>query len=219
MLNGIALQIMILDDHELMAYGIKSRLELLLPNAGFDIVNMGLDVKRLLREKSHDLYIVDIELKDISGFEVIKDIRSKYPKSNILVHTLHEGLWYIKELKELMINGILFKSDCHEYLDKAVINILSGHTFLSDRFKDVINKKNRKGIGYLLHEDFTDNERDVLSLIGKGYTIKSIAEEKSWSVKTVEYYRKRLFDKFDVPNAPRLVAVAVREGFIKMEDI
>ena len=219
MTMALTLNILILDDHELMAYGIKSKLEKLLPNAEFDVYTEGEAVNRMSKDKKYDLYIVDLELQDTSGFDVVKKIRKSYPDSNIIVCTLHEEIWYMKELKELKVNGILFKSSCMDLLDKAVSEVLNGEDFFCDRYKELTNNHKEKDYRYLLYEKFTKNEVEVLNMVGKGYTIKDIAEKKSWSAKTVEYYRKRLFDKFGVTNVSRLVAVAMREGFIKKGDV
>lgn len=210
---------MIVDDHELMAYGIKTRLEKILPGSAFEIFTEGRMVGRYAKDRIYDLYIVDLELRDTTGFDVIHKIRKIQPKANILVCTLHEEMWYVKELKELRVNGILFKSSCLDLLDKAVTEILDGREFFCDQFKELFNNHRDKDYRYLLYEKFTKNEREVLGLVGKGYSIKEIASEKSWSEKTVEYYRKRLFDKFGVSNVSRLVAVAMKEGFIKKDDL
>ncbi|MDR0573931.1 MAG: response regulator transcription factor [Tannerella sp.] len=213
------MNILILDDHELVAYGIKSKLEKLLPDVKVDVFTEGKSVNQNLKNKKYDLYIIDIGLQDITGFDVIKKIRKTDPLSNILVCTLHEEIWYVKELKELHVNGILFKSSCPDLLDKAVTEILDGNTFYCEQYKELFNNHIEKGFSYLLYETFTKNETDVLMMVGKGYTIKDIAKAKSWSAKTVEYYRKRLFDKFGVSNVSRLVAIAMKEGFLKKEDI
>lgn len=219
MITESLLNILILDDHELIAYGIKSKLEKLLSNATFDVYTEGKVVNHILKDKVYDLYIIDIELQDTTGFDVIKKIRKLHPKSNILVCTLHEEIWYVKELKQLQVDGILFKSSCPDLLDRAVTEILNGETFFCDQFRELFNNHIEKDNRFLLYETFTKNESEVLCLVGKGYTIKEIAEEKSWSVKTVEYYRKRLFDKFGVTNVSGLVGIAMKEGFIKREDI
>ena len=215
---ALTLNILILDDHELIAYGIKSKLEKLLPNAEFDVYTKGEVVNRKSKDKKYDLYIVDLELQDTSGFDVVKKIRKLYPKSNIIVCTLHEEIWFVKELNALHVNGILFKSSCLDLLDKAVSKVINGEDFFCEKYKELTNSK-EKDYHYLLNEMFTKNEIDVLNMVCKGYTIKVIAENKSWSVKTVEYYRKRLFDKFGVSNSSRLIAVAIKEGFIKKGDI
>ena len=217
---NLTLDLLILDDHELMAYGIKTKLEKLLPDARFDVFTEGETVSRRISEgKKYDLYIIDLELQDTTGFDVVKKIRKSYPNSNIIVCTMHEEIWYVKELKELQVNGILFKSSCLDLLDKAVIEVLNGEDFFCDKYKELTNNHIEKDYRYLLYEKFTKNEVEVLNMVGKGYTIKNIAEEKSWSVKTVEFYRKRLFDKFGVKNVSRLVAIAMKEGFIKKRDV
>lgn len=219
MIANLTLDILILDDHELMAYGIKSKLEKLLPDARIDVFLTGKAVLDSIKEKKYDLYIIDLELQDTTGFDMIKKIKKSDPQAGILVCTMHEEIWYVKELKELQVDGILFKSSCSELLDKAVSEIIAGRTFFCDQYRELFNNHRDKGYRYLLYEDFTRNEKDVLYLVGKGYTIQGIADEKAWSVKTVEYYRRRLFDKFGVSNVARLIAIAIREGFIKKEDI
>ncbi|MDR2914531.1 MAG: response regulator transcription factor [Tannerella sp.] len=215
----LPLNVLILDDHELVAYGIKSKLGKLLPEVKMDVFTEGTAVVRKLKEQDYDLYIIDLELRDMTGFEVIKKIKRIYPDSNILVCTLHEEIWYAKELKLLNVSGILYKSSCLDLLDKAVSEILNGNTFFCDQYKELFNNHIDKDFRYLLYESLTKNECEVLYMIGRGYTTQNIADEKSWSVKTVEYYRKRLFDKFGVSNVSRLVAIAMKEGFLKKENL
>ena len=212
-------KILVLDDHELIAYGLKFKLEQLIPDMEIDIFTSAHETLQQIKKKKYDLYIIDIELKDASGIDVIRDLKAIYPQANILVCTLHEEMWYVKELMELQVNGILFKSACTDLLDKAAIELLNGRTFYCDKYKEMINNHKEVGFRYLLYESFTKNEKIVLGMIGKGLTIREIAEKKYWSVKTVEYYRKRLFDKFGVTNVSRLVAIAIREGFLKKDDI
>lgn len=218
MVKEVALNILILDDHELIINGIRTQLSKEFTEAHFDVFMKGQDVINILKEKRHDLYIIDIELKDITGIEIIKKIRKKYPDSLILVNTLHEEIWYIKELKTLHINGILFKSNCCKKLNIAVNEILNGNSFFCDKYKEM-NNVGEKYNNHLIDESFSKHEYDILYMIGKGLTIKEIAAAKVWSVKTVEHYRKRLFDKFGVPNVSRLIALAIKEGFLKKEDI
>jgi DNA-binding NarL/FixJ family response regulator len=215
----LPLHILILDDHELTACGIKARLEKLLPNAAFDILNTGDGIAKFLKSRKHHLYIIDLELKDMLGTDIIKYIRAQYRDANILVCTLHEEIWYIRELKKMQVNGILFKSLCLDMLDKAVTELLEGRTYYCDRFKMLVNNHRETGNRFLLYEEFTDNEMEVLHLICKGFTSKDVSGMKGWSVKTVEYYRKRLFDKFGVSNVSSLVALALKEGFIKKDSI
>ena len=212
-------KILVLDDHELIAYGLKYKLEQLFSDVEVDIFTSGDVTLQQIKKKKYDLYIIDIELKDISGIDVIRDLKALNPSANIFVYTLHEEMWYVKVLKELQVSGILFKTSRMDLLDKALIELLNGRTFYCDRYKEMINNHKEVGFRYLLYESFTENEKIVLGMIGKGLTIKEIAEEKCWSVKTVEYYRKRLFDKFGVTNVSRLVAIAMREGFLKKDDI
>ncbi|MDR2915186.1 MAG: response regulator transcription factor [Tannerella sp.] len=210
------MNILIVDDHDIVTCGLKSQLSTMLPDADFDIFSNGKSALDILNKKKHDLYILDLELTDITGLELIKIIREKYHQALILVNTMHEEIWYIRELKELNVDGVLFKSTCSENINQAVSVIMEGGSFFCERFKELNNKQNNN---YLLSETFSKNEIDILLLIAKGHTTKVIADKKALSEKAIEHYRKRLFEKFEVSNVSRLIALAIKEGFIKKEDI
>ena len=203
------LRILVLDDHELLAYGLKAHLQTLLPGVQCDIFTSGKDACNASLSVDYDLYIVDLELEDMSGFEVIEKIRFGNAKAKILVCTMHEEIWFVKKLNACRINGILLKSSSREELSTALEEMAGGSFFYCKRFAylkksnpELENERNDKSLSVIDYQ--------LLVMIGKGYTSREIAEKMKWSVKTVESYRKRLFDYFDVSNVASLVAFAMK---------
>ena len=212
-------KILVVDDHELVALGIRQQLINSFPNAEIDLFTEGILSDIAQQKNLYDLYIIDLELRDISGIELIDRIKQRNPEAIILVYTFHEGIWFIKQLKVLKVNGVLTKSSGKGLLSKAVSELLKGNTYFCEQFHYLNNASNGSNSNPILNEMLTENESDILKLTGRGYTIKEIATMKAWSVKTVEHYRRRLFDKFGVSNSSRLIAIAFKEGFLKKEDL
>ncbi len=218
-MNYPSWNILIIDDHELIASGIESLLLKTFPTVSTESSSQKEEIFEAIDNHNYDLYIVDLELKDITGFELIKRIREKNVNARILICTMHEEIWYIRELNLLQINGIILKSSCKTSLIEAVTTIMKGNIYYCSRFKYYGKNNATYKYHHLKEENFSQMEMQILHLIAQGYTTNKIGEVIGWSVKTVEHYRKRLFDKFGVSNVSRLIALAMKEGFLKKEDI
>lgn len=208
-------KILIIDDHNLILEGIRSILEKkYLPE---QIVTMaeGKKAVELLPETLFDVYIVDLDLKDMTGFELIKQIRHYHASARIIVNTMHEEIWNINRLAELNINGIVLKSSASEHLDQAIEKILDGKEYFCPRFTYLRSRnqtynrriKNKNSIP-------STQERQVLKYIAQGYTTQEIANILSVSENTIESHRKSLFLKLEAKNVAHLVSIAINQGLL-----
>lgn len=210
--------ILLVDDHSLILQGIRKIVEQI-PEVGFtDAITSGEEAQKLFAKKLYDLYILDIDLPGMSGFDLIGLIREKDPDAKIIINTMHEEIWIINKLIKYEVNAIILKSSDANVVAQAVREVLQGKSFSCPRF-EYIRRKLRYGIGADLHESDvpTKRELEVLQALAKGNSTPQIAKLLQISENTVETYRKRLILKFDAKNAIDLAMKAVAKGWIKIE--
>ncbi|MDR0892477.1 MAG: response regulator transcription factor [Mediterranea sp.] len=210
--NGI--KILVVDDHELILHGVKRVLENSMPEVScICTASSGKEVLALIHAERFDLFLLDIELPDISGITLILSIREANPDARIIVNTMHEERWVLKELLAADVDGILVKSRRSSTLIDAVKTVLTGQG-------KYYCKEVRRISSHIQHADksthgeLSDRELDVLKCISEGKSTQGIAEELFISPNTVETHRRHLFEKLDVHNAVDLVMVAISRNLI-----
>lgn len=208
--------ILIADDHELIMVGINSILKEHFTIDEIVMLTNPQDVIDQVDKRLFDLYILDLEFKDITGFSLIKHIRKKDPNAKIIVNTMHEEIWNVNQLLELGTNAIILKRSSGEYLKHAVTAVMKNKQFLCPKFeklkeKYAIYRKRVKS----KNSQLTQTEQIVLKYIVEGYTSKAIAEALSVSEDAIEAHRKNLFIKLEARNVAHLVSIAIRQQLVE----
>lgn len=203
--------ILVVDDHELVLRGIRQILEQTYPNASIYTASTGEETIRMIQQKPIELVSVDLELPDMSGFNLIDQIRVKAPHIKVLVNTVHDEIWTVKRLSERKVEGIIFKSAKAANFLEAVYRLLNDGTYYD---------KNARSLMKLIDTQTAEEaglsarEVDVLRLIAEGLNTEEIGSRLGLSPNTIETHRRHLLDKLGVSNAAELVHRAVVSGIL-----
>ncbi len=208
-------EILLIDDHPMIVEAVCRILDGMSQIATVDTANTGDDAISLIKSRSYGLYIVDVSLPDISGFELIDIIRKKDEDARIIIHTMHEEVWYVNRLINAGVNAIVLKASDPVEIRNAVINVLDGEVYTCPRFER-IKQKLQASIDKIHPKDRpTKREQEILSFLAKGLSTNEIANELGISQNTVETFRKRLIQKFDAKNGIDLVMKAHQKGWVE----
>ena len=141
----MSLNVAIIDDHPLVLEGLKS---LLIQTEGIENIctaQSGLQLNDLMTLHSFHLYIIDLDLPDIDGFELIHQIKQKSPEAKIIISTMHEEIWIVNKLKHPDIDAVVFKSSAGEYIQKALQTVLKGKKYYCPQFQKLYKEKDKIG--------------------------------------------------------------------------
>ena len=203
-------RLIIIDDHPIVARGTAN---LLSPLSGGECTcaHSGKEalilVQSALRTPPYTLAIVDLELPDTSGTSLISSLRHLAPALRIMVYTMHEQIWVVKELEQLQVDAIIFKSEPTTSLQLAAEACISGLTYRSPRYQAL---QAETPVSLL-----SERELDILQLMSYGFTSRAIADRLCLSENTIEYHRKRMMRKLATDNMVELILRAQRQGFLK----
>ena len=204
---------LLVDDHDLVLQGLKRILEYAVPEIKMICkVSSGKEALSLIDIQPFELFLLDVELPDMSGIDLIASIRKKQPKARIMVNTMHEEIWFVRSLLQCNLDAILFKSiDSRQVVD-AVHAVLQGKKYFCPYVERVrlqlkSQEKNRKN-------ELTLRELDVLKLLSEGKSAQEIAQELCVSANTVDTHRRHLMEKLDARNGVDLVVIAISRGII-----
>ncbi len=206
------IKVIIADDHPVVCKGIR---ELLNTAAGIKVVgeaNSGNKALQLVQELTPDVLILDIELPDINGVEVVNNIVKKSLPVRILGLSSYDDRQYISQLLSLGASGYLIKDEMPENIIEAVRGVARGEKgWVSRRVAAILGKmlegKDENG-------DLTERELQVLKLVADGKTNAEIGLALGISEKTVEKHLDMIFRKMGVVSRVEAAVKAVRERMV-----
>lgn len=164
-----------------------------------------------IQQLKPDLAIIDLALKNSSGLDLIKQLRSICPEIKLLVFTMHDEPLYAERVLKAGAHGYITKEEGTEKAIEAVRKLLTGKAYVSDHVRErmveaMTGFSKATNAGTL--ESLSDREIQVLELIGSGVGSAEIAKQLNLSVKTVESHREHIKTKLGLRRAPELVRYA-----------
>ena len=215
------IKIFLVDDHKLFIEGIVSLLsdEECLEFTGYSL--SPLEVRNTLDDIEADVFIVDINMPEMSGVVLTQYIMDKRPGSRILALTMYNDFRHIEKMIKSGALGYTLKSDSLEELINAIKTVARGRKYICESIQQTI--VNNIGNIHQMHENevlskskLTEREMEVLQLIIKEYNNREIAEKLYISRQTVETHRKNIFSKANTSSAVGLLKYAIKEGIVQV---
>jgi two-component system nitrate/nitrite response regulator NarP len=192
--------ILIADDHPM----IGQALELLLRDTSYAIVGRarnGEDTLDQVERASPDIVLLDVNMPDKSGIDVLRRIRRDGPRRRVILLTAGMDDAQLIAADKLEPDGIVLKTSDPALLLQALDAVRDGHNWVDPEVTLRIGAvKGRAAQGPLL----TPRERDLIDLVRRGMRNREIAEELGVTEGTVKVYLHGLFDKLGVDNRTEL---------------
>ncbi len=206
-------KIIIVDDHPIIRKGLSD-----LINQEDDLVVCGqaedaYEAMEVIKTLKPDIAVVDISLKETSGIELMKDVRTQYPNLPVLALSMHDESLYAERALRAGAKGYIMKAEATENVITAIRTVLSGELYVSDRMSAKMVRKlvgSGPAIGTTPIDRLSDRELEVFLLIGQGRGTRQIAEKLHLSIKTIETYRAHMKEKLNLENAAELLQYAIR---------
>jgi DNA-binding NarL/FixJ family response regulator len=208
-----AKRIVIVDDHPLFRKGLE---ELIQSDDSFAVcgeAGNAAEAMDLIRKLSPELAIVDLSLPGANGIELIKNIRTEFPKLPILVLSMHDESLYAVRALRAGADGYVMKHEAMANVIHAIREVFNGRPYLSPAMAaQVITKfAHRQAEGEAdAVERLSDRELEILELIGKGHEVRQIGKLLHLSPKTVETHRAHIKEKLNLANARQVGRFAVQ---------
>ncbi len=200
------IKLAIVDDHQLFREGIAS---LLAKNDELEIIgeadSQAAFYELMEREEPH-VVLIDISMPDISGLDLIKIARDKYPTVKFIVLTMHaEGQYVVKAVRNGAY-GYLIKNADEQELITAIRQVALGRKHFNNEISELMI--GNMAIEGESHKRLSDRELEVLEMVSEGKTTKEIADQLFVSSRTVETHRVNMMKKLSVQNTAELIKKA-----------
>ena len=199
-------RIAIADDHAIVRKGLRQ----IISEAG-DLEIAGEagsadELLTLLRTRPIDAVVLDLTLGNRDGIEVLKHIRSEFPRLPVLILSMHsEDVFALRALRA-GASGYLQKETAPETLLEAVRSIAAGAIYVSPAMAQRLANEAAHGAHLALpHERLTDREFEIFRLLGAGMSVTEIARSLNLSVKTVSTHRMNIVAKTSLQTNAEIV--------------
>ncbi|MCI8772568.1 MAG: response regulator transcription factor [Lachnospiraceae bacterium] len=211
------IKVMIADDHNLMREGIKQLLELdgnikVIAEAGD-----GVECLEKLKEYNPDILLLDINMPEKNGIEVLKTLKEDKLDVKVLMLTLHNEVEYLVKSVDNGVDGYIMKDSESAELKKAIFMVLSGKTYIQPSLIPELNfhlanrDVEKDKIDFL-----TKRELEVLIQVANGMSNKEIALNLDISERTVKNHISNIFKKIDVSDRTQAAVFAIKNNIIKV---
>lgn len=209
------IEIMIADDHSMIREGLKQLLELEGDMKVVAEASNGKECLEIIGEIRPDVLLLDINMPEKNGLEVLEELNLTKKRPKILILTVHNEVDYLLKAVEIGVDGYVLKDSESAELKKAIQTVVSGETYIQP---DLIPALNSKRVERDSDKDKIDNltrrELQVLKLLAVGSYNKEIAEKLGISERTVKNHVSNIFKKLEVTDRTQAAVFTIRNNLI-----
>jgi two-component system response regulator NreC len=216
------IKLCIVDDHAVVRSGLKMLLDEKEDISVIGEASEGDEAIKIAQQLQPDVVLMDLSMphgKD--GLTATKELKQLLPNIAVLFLTMHDDDEYLFQAIHAGASGYILKSAPHEELLTAIRTVAAGNAYLyptaTKRLMSEYLDRSNKGDNGKTFETLSDREKEIVSLVAKGYSNKEVAEQLVISIKTVESHKANVMDKLGLKTRPDLVKYAMKKGLLNFE--
>jgi len=160
-----------------------------------------------IEKKRPDVVVVDISLKDCSGFDLIAEIKQHSPRVEIVVLSMHDSPLYARRALRAGATGYVVKRETTRKICNAIRDVLNGTPYISEDFAGQDAAPPPESVDLAL---LSDREMEIFRFLGLGNPTRQIAETLGISIKTVQVHCGNIREKLGIHGSTELLSAAVR---------
>jgi len=175
----------------------------------------GQEVLDQLRASRYDLLILDINMPDRGGLDILRNVQAAYPSLRVLVVSGYPERQYAVNVLKAGAAGYLQKEAAPAELARAVNTVMSGRRYVSGSLAEQLAGDIGLDRDQPVHASLSEREFQIFCKLAMGRSVSEIAKELFLSVKTVSTYRSRVLEKMNFRTNADITAYALRNELIQ----
>ena len=205
------IRIMIVDDHEMMRLGLRTAFE---PESDLTVVgeaSNGAEALAKIATLDPQLVLMDVRMEKMGGIEACREIKNRYPDVRILMLTSYTNEDAVISSIMAGASGYLLKPLSRPELLRSIRLVASGQTLIDANATQLALDRISQTPGW----ELTEREREVLTLVARGYTNKQIADALTVTEKTARNHVSHILEKLGLSRRSEAAVFAVENKLVQ----
>ena len=205
------INVMLADDHVLIREGIKQLLEF---DGSMKVIaeaSDGIECLEKLKNVKPDILLLDINMPNMNGIDVLKELKEKNDPLKVLILTVHSEVEYLVKAVDIGANGYILKDSGSAELKQAINAVIDEGSYIQPNLIPALNSR-------LINRDMdreklaslTKREVEILTQVACGMFNKEIAVNLNISERTVKNHISNIFKKIDASDRTQAAVFAIR---------
>ena len=211
------INVMLADDHVLIREGIKQLLEF---DGSMKVIaeaSDGIECLEKLKNVKPDILLLDINMPNMNGIDVLKELKEKNDPLKVLILTVHSEVEYLVKAVDIGANGYILKDSGSAELKQAINAVIDEGSYIQPNLIPALNSR-------LINRDMdkeklaslTKREVEILTQVACGMFNKEIAVNLNISERTVKNHISNIFKKIDVSDRTQAAVFAIRNNIVNL---
>ena len=210
-------KVIIADDHKMVREGIKQLIEFSGNIEVIDEAGNGLECLEKLEKDLPDVLLLDINMPEMNGLEVLQYIRKNKFDVKVIVLTVHNEVEYLLKAVDMKVDGYILKDSETEILIKGIFTVNQGEKYIQPELIPLLNSRMiNRDVEKEKLKSLTKREIEVLKDIAAGSLNKEIAINLGISERTVKNHISNIFKKIDVADRTQAAVFAIKNDIVKI---
>lgn len=213
----MSINIMLVDDHALIREGIKQLLEF---DGSMKVIEQacdGDDCLKKLEYVSPDILLLDINMPNVNGIDVLEEIKKKNLPIKVLMLTVHSEVEYLIKAVDIGADGYILKDSGSLELKNAIKCVMEGESYIQPSLIPSLNSRLiNRDVDKDKIDSLTKRELEILTQIASGMFNKEIANNLDISERTVKNHISNIFKKIDVSDRTQAAVFAIRNNIVRL---
>lgn len=211
------INVMLADDHVLIREGIKQLLEF---DGSMKVIaeaSDGIECLEKLKNVKPDILLLDINMPNMNGIDVLKELKEKNDSLKVLILTVHSEVEYLVKAVDIGANGYILKDSGSAELKQAINAVIDEGSYIQPNLIPALNSR-------LINRDMdkeklaslTKREVEILTQVACGMFNKEIAVNLNISERTVKNHISNIFKKIDASDRTQAAVFAIRNNIVNL---
>lgn len=211
----MAIKVLVVDDHDLVRMGIARMLD---DDNDIEVIadaDNGESATLLARSHRPDVVLLDVNMPNMDGIEATRRIKQIDDKIKVLAVSSLSAQPYPSMLLKAGVNGYITKGTPFDEMIRAIKKVHTGGKYFSHDVADVLAEAVLGEQSESPFDVLSEREKQVAIMVVNCQSVQQIADQLFVSVKTVNTYRYRIFEKLGINSDVKLTHLAIRHGLIE----
>jgi two-component system invasion response regulator UvrY len=210
-----SIRVAVVDDHQLVRIGLKQIIEAQSDFAWVGEAKNGREALTLLRGTPCDVLLLDLSLPDMSGLDVLRQIKAHHESVAALVLSAFPENQYGLNVLRAGASGFLSKNADDGELCRAIRAAMRGGRYVSPELAEMLVSGLQGAPGEPRHSVLSEREFQIFCKLAEGKSVSEIAAKLFLSVKTVSTYRTRILEKMAMKTNADITYYAIKNELLQ----